>query len=454
MHAPASRPLDDAAADGQATARAEAARWARGQGLRYGLLGLPLAFVALPLYVHLPNIYASRFGMPLATLGAVLLLARLLDAVTDPLLGQLGDRLYARSPQWVLAAGAGAAAMLLLGMVLLFFPPERQGAAPGRLLAALLFTYAAFSLLTIAHQSWGARLGGTETQRARLVAWREGAALVGVVLASVLPTWLDWTAWLTVFGIALTLGWLAWRSGPAPPPAPRTSDSAGRWRRDMLAPWRHAPFRKLMGVFVLSGMASAMPATLVLFFVQDRLRAPQLEPLFLATYFVCAAASLPLWMRIVARWGLARTWLAGMLLSVGVFAWAATLGTGDVVGFWWVCALSGVALGTDLALPGALLAGMIADRGDRGQREGAYFGWWNLASKFNLAVAAGLALPLLESMGYRPGSASSEGLQALTIAYAVLPCAIKLLAGAALYTWFVRAPHTRISNTRHPQEAP
>ena len=42
--------------------------------------GLPLAFVALPLYVVLPNHYASQFGVPLALLGAVLLGARLLDA--------------------------------------------------------------------------------------------------------------------------------------------------------------------------------------------------------------------------------------------------------------------------------------------------------------------------------------------------------------------------------------
>lgn len=57
------------------------------QGLAYGLLGLPLAFVALPLYVLLPNHYAREFGMPLATLGSVLLAARLFDAVSDPLLG-------------------------------------------------------------------------------------------------------------------------------------------------------------------------------------------------------------------------------------------------------------------------------------------------------------------------------------------------------------------------------
>ena len=85
-------------------------------GLGYGLLGLPLAFVALPLYVHLPHVYASRYGMPLATLGAVLLLARLLDAVTDPWLGHLSDRLQARSPRHVLLA-ASLAALLLVALL-------------------------------------------------------------------------------------------------------------------------------------------------------------------------------------------------------------------------------------------------------------------------------------------------------------------------------------------------
>ena len=37
---------------------------------RYGLLGLPLAFVALPVYVHLPNHYAQQHAVPLAALPA------------------------------------------------------------------------------------------------------------------------------------------------------------------------------------------------------------------------------------------------------------------------------------------------------------------------------------------------------------------------------------------------
>ena len=55
----------------------------------YGLLGLPLSFVALPVYVHLPNVYAQQYGVPLAALGGVLLLSRSVDAVVDPWLGRL-----------------------------------------------------------------------------------------------------------------------------------------------------------------------------------------------------------------------------------------------------------------------------------------------------------------------------------------------------------------------------
>ena len=414
-------------------------------GVAYGLLGLPLAFVALPLYVLLPNHYAREFGMPLATLGAVLLAARLFDALSDPLLGRLSDHLFRRSVRAVLGVGAVSAAVLALGLTGLFFPAVRDAdALVVWALVALLVTYTAYSQLSIAHQSWGARLGGDELQRSRIVAWREGAALVGVVLASVLPALLGLPVMLSVFALTLVLGWWAWTRAPRPaallcvPGSPRSPRSAAPhgslWR-----PWGRPAFRRLLAVFMLNGIASAIPATLVLFFLQDRLQVPAAqEPAFLAAYFVCAALPIPLWLRAVARFGLARTWLAGMLLSIAVFGWTAFLGAGDALPFLVVCALSGVALGTDLALPSALLAGVIAAEGDSGQHDGAYFGWWNFATKLNLALAAGLALPLLDMLGYTPGTRNADGLQTLGLAYAVLPCVLKLLAAAALYLLLLR----------------
>jgi GPH family glycoside/pentoside/hexuronide:cation symporter len=420
-------------------------------GLAYGLLGLPLAFVALPLYVILPNHYAREFGVPLATLGAVLLGARLFDAFIDPLIGRLSDRLFARSIRAVLAAGGLAALVLAAGFAALFFPAAR---APQALVAwvavMLMFTYAAYSVLSVTHQAWGAMLGNmgeaSEARRSRVVAWREGLGLLGVVLASVAPVAFGLPATTALFFAVLAAGWLAWRRAPRPGPAPAasagdTGGGASVWR-----PFRRPAFRRLLAVFMFNGIASAVPATLVLFFVQDRLRAPAaMEPAFLGCYFLCAALSIPLWLHLVRRLGLARAWLCGMLLAIAVFSYAARLGAGEETAFLVVCALSGVALGTDLTLPGALLAGVVADAGDRGHAEGAYFGWWNFATKLNLALAAGLSLPLLGLFGYAPGARDPQALQALTAAYCILPCALKFIASTALYILVIRP-----SNEKNP----
>ena len=405
------------------------------QCLAYGLLGLPLAFVALPLYVLLPHHYAREFGLPLATLGALLLGARLLDALLDPCFGQWLDRRFARSARSVQRAGLLAACALAAGLSAVFLPPVRTA---GALLAwaalALCLTYAAYSVLAIAHQSWGARLGGSEVERGRIVAWREGAGLVGVVLASVLPGWQGLEAMLLVFALSLALGWLAWRQGPQPAIA-ATSGTEAAAQLPLWQPWRQPAFTGLLGVFVLNGIASAIPATLVLFFIEDRLQAPaSLQPLFLLSYFLAAALGLPLWLRVVGRLGLARSWLLGMGLSVAVFGWAASLGAGDAWAFWLVCVFSGLALGADLVLPGALLASLLVEL-DEHDRTARYFGWWNFATKLNLALAAGLALPLLGGWGYQPGSRDPQALQVLSWAYAVLPCLLKLLAAATLWRW-------------------
>ena len=409
------------------------------EGFKYGLMGLPLAFVALPLYVFLPNHFAREFAVPLASLGAILMGARLFDAVIDPWLGRVSDRLFSHSRFAVLSFAALAALLMWAGFALLFFPPVRSGSA---LLvwatALLLVTYTAYSALSITHQAWGAMLGGDEAQRSRVFGWREGLGLVGVVMASIAPTALGLSATVLLLAVALLMGWLAWCRARVPLDVKRGTAPTGT-RHALWAPLQHAAFRRLLAVFMLNGIASAVPATLVLFFVQDRLQASrEREPAFLGTYFVCAALSIALWLKVVARLGLARTWGLGIALAIVVFIWAVLLGPGDSVAFLAVCALSGVALGTDLALPSALLVGVIAKAGHRGQAEGAYFGWWNFASKLNLALAAGLALPLLAVFGYTPGTRGPQALQALAVAYGLLPCVLKGLAAVALYHWIIR----------------
>ncbi len=421
--------MADSFAGGSARADAPVSAWSLSQGLHYGALGMALAFVALPLYVLLPNHYAREFGVSLSSLGLILLLARVFDALIDPALGTWADRLFGRSVQAAWRMACMVALALAIGFTALFFPPVRDASLLVWATLALILTYAAYSFISVVHQSWGARLGGDAAFRARVAAWREAPGLVGVLLASSIPVLAGLGLMVGVFVALLGLGLWALMRAPRPLADVRQPTPSAIWQ-----PWRNPRFRVLMGIFVANGVASAVPATLVLFFVQDLLQAPkQLEAVFLAVYFIAGALAIPLWMQVVKRTGLAWAWLASMLLSIAVFIWAASLQAGDIWPYALVCALSGVALGADLAFPSALLTGAIQAQGDQGQHEGAYYGWWNFATKLNMALAAGLALPLLEVFGYAPGARDPQALQALVIAYCVLPCALKLIASVALF---------------------
>jgi len=400
-------------------------------GLRYGALGFALAFLALPLYVVLPSHYSGHHGVPLATLGIVLLATRALDATLDPFIGQAVDRAFARSTRcawWVAAAAAGVVGA---GFTALFFAPVEGGALLAWLTGCLLVTYVAFSVLAVVHQAWGTRLGGDAKQRSRVVAWREGCGLVGVLGASVLPSQFGMGVVCLVLAAALAIGMTLLAGAPGVPPSRR--ESPAHWA----LPWCSVRFRRLLAVFMLNGIASAVPATLVLFFVRDRLQVADAEALFLGAYFAAAMLSVPLWVRAVRWFGLAPAWLGGMGLAVAAFAWVLTLGAGDAAGFLAVCIASGVALGADLTIPGALLTGVVQRAGHAARAEGVYAGWWTSATKLNLGLAAGLALPLLGLAGYAPGDRDAQALQALSLAYVAAPCLLKLMAAALLWRWLI-----------------
>lgn len=397
--------------------------------LAYGLLGLPLAFAALPVYVHVPRFYAAERGVELALLGGVLLALRLGDAVIDPWLGRLADRLPRRRLLLL------ALPLCAIGFVGLFNPPAPAGV--GWLATMLALTCLGHSLASIVHQAWGAAAGRDPLQRTRLTAAREGCMLAGVLLAAVLPTWLGGgdpdsglgrLGWLLPPLLALAF-WLGpYRQGQALPAMPdrnRQDDATGGdWRRLLATP----AVRRLLGLFVLNGVASALPATLFLFFVADVLGRPEAGGPLLGLYFLAGAAGLPLWLKLAGRLGRPLAWLLGMGLAGLSFLLAGTLQAGDLPLFALICLCSGLALGADLALPAAL----AADLGERLGCSGTLFGIWNLCAKLNLALAAGLALPLLALFGYTPGS---DATTALSLTYAVLPLLFKSLAAGLLWRW-------------------
>lgn len=404
----------------------------------YAAFALPLAMAVLPVYVHVPKLYADELGLPLAAVGLVLFGARLLDAIQDPLVGWWSDRRAALGHGRL---GFIVAAVLLLGCGLpgLFHPPEAGRWGLMLWLSAMLgITYLGLSLGAISYFALGAELSSDYHQRTRVTAFRGAAGVVGVVAAATLPEALVPTHGpvealrlaslafvpVLVLGAAVTLFGAPEVTATPHAPVPL----AQLWR-----PLRHRDFRWLLAVSMASGVAAAIPATLILFYVQDVLDRPDLNALYLGLYFLFGALGMPLWVRATRHLGKRGAWLLGMGMSIAAFVWAYALGPGDALPFALVCALSGLAYGAELSIPPSLLADVVGAGGAGGPAEGAYFGFWQLTEKLNLALAAGLALPLLGLAGYQPGTAQPP-MGNLSMMYALVPCLLKLGAAALLWS--------------------
>ena len=397
--------------------------------LRYGLLGLPIAFAGLPLYVHLPHYYAVTYPISLGKLGAVMLATRMVDAVIDPMIGRFSDR----HAHWRAQLMMGSLPVLALAYLALFLPPPVTSAwLPVWLFAVLVCVFASFSMLSINYYAHGAAMAKRETDHARVAACREAMILIGVLLASLLPEVLQRfmtvsTSFVVFSGIFAAMlfacGAVAIRPGDAlPAPA-----MPGRIR-DCLYDSRQ---RAVFVLFFLNTIPTALTSTLFLFFVQDVLHAGDASGALLALYFLTGALSIPAWARASARFGIRPALTAAMALAIVSFVWAYGLHAGQVIPFAVICACSGMAMGADVALLPAMLSAALTRTP---HLRATAFGIWNFLSKLNVALAAGVALPLLAWAGYRPGHAADlNPLVALSFSYAMLPCMFKCAALAVLW---------------------
>ncbi len=411
---------------------------------RYGFLGLPLSLVALSIYVHLPALYAKEYGFPLASLGVLLLLTRLFDMVIDPFLGKMIDRLFASSRQHLGAVFSVAIGVMALSFTGLWFVPNHWPpfAVWTCLTIALLVVYSSYSFLQIVHLSWAGKAALSSADLGRRNASRETCALLGVLLASAAPLLIGVSGMVAMVWAGLTIAlYLAYpllvdsvheRENAQSPQGVNHSNSS----QPLMAVFESARFRTLLAVFLLNALASAIPGTLMVFFSQDVLQTPQWTPYFLVAYFACAALSVPVWLRLIAGLGLCRSWLLAIVTSVVLFGLCLLLGAHDQWLFLVIACATGFCLGADLLVPPALLVQVVKSDGLEGASEGSYFAWWTAANKLSLALAAGLTLPLLDAWGYAPGAVNTpSALLGLSMAYALIPCAIKLIAGFVLFRY-------------------
>ncbi|WP_420409549.1 MFS transporter [Hoeflea sp.] len=409
--------------------------------MAYALPAIPLAALTLPLYVLVPTFYTETLGLSLASVGFALLLVRIFDAVNDPLIGWAADRFRPRFGRRR-TLFAASLPLTAISALMLFWPPEGVGTAwlaGWGLLLSLGFTSA-----MIPFSAWGAELATDYHGRSRIAGWREGLTLLGTLLAIGLPFTIGFDDasgphGLAALGVAVLLtlplfGAVSVLATPEPSEHSRT-------RIDLRAGLGHLvrnrPFVRLIAAFFLNGLANGIPATLFLYFVSDRLGLPEARGPLLFLYFLCAIAGVPLATWTAKRFGKHRAWCYGMLAACAAFAPAPLLAEGSLVAFGIICAVTGILLGFDLALPPAIQADVIdVDTAASGeQRSGVYFAAWSLATKLSLAGGVGIVFPLLSVFGFEPSSGNGQGLTALAVAYAWAPITAKLASIAIMWNF-------------------
>jgi len=408
----------------------------------YGAIGFPLATMGYPLGIFLPDLYATEVGMPLTVVGLILGLSRLTDALTDPLLGFASDRTptrFGRRKPWI----ALGVPIMLFGLWMLFHPAE--DASRWYLIWWISLMTIGMTLILIPYSAWGAELSTEYHARTRIEQSREVFILIGLMAAAVVPFViqevmglgnssghvLHGLAWVLVFTMPLTAGFVLWRVPEAPYTPPRKLMPLGTSVRMML---RNGLFRQVITIELIITLGEAFRNALSLFFIRDYIGIPNVGRFYLV-YFGVGLLAMPVWTHLAKRFGKHRSLSAAMALvcfvSMGLFA----LDRGQTGLFYLLFALKGFCFGAFAYLPRAMLADVIDIdfARTRESRAGSYFSVHGIMTKLAQAMGPGLALPVLASAGYSTtlaaGATNSEAaILWLGALYAVVPTILFLLA--------------------------
>jgi len=420
-------------------------RWAGtevGRDIRYSGAAFALGMPTIPLLIHLPPVYAEELGLGLTATGAALFTARLLDVITDPIIGAVSDRLKSpfgrRKPLIALGAIIGA-----VGVLLLLSPPEDPGAL--YLAAWTSVLYLGWTLINIPYLAWGADLHTDYDKRARLTGVRESFMLAGILVAGVIPAVaaatgaggmgaLAITGWGIVMAGAVVLPLLL-RTVAEPAPRPlQGRDPLLLSIRDLAG---NGPFNRLLSGWFINSLANGIPAVLFILFMKHVIGANEItQGLFTLLYFLAGIVGMPLWIWLSRRHGKHRIWCMAMVVASVTFAAAPALEAGDIFLFGIVVLLTGFCLGADLALPPAMQADVAEYEYFRKGRDrtGVMFAAWSMSTKLALAASVGIALPLLDWLGTPvPSSTEKYDLMTLALIYAGLPIVLKM--GAIWLVW-------------------
>lgn len=411
----------------------------------YALADMPVAMSLFPVIVFIPRFYSADLGVPVAVVGGILLVQRVFDVITDPLMGLVSDRTrtrFGRRRPWV----AASAPILMLSIYQLFLPPEGAGAM--HLFVWGLLLSIGTTMLIIPYYAWGAELTGDYHERSRVTGARAMAGVTGSLIAQLAPAGAllffglgGTTVVLTIVGttmlvlMPLCVAITVWKT---PEPALQVSSEIplGRGLALMV---KNRPFLQLVLAFMIGSIGLNITTPLYAFFVADVLHAGEQTIYMLTFFYLTSFAGIPFWVWLSRRIGKHRAYIGAFALIAVAHPFYFLLGQGD---FWWMLpmtlATGFAAGGFAQTLPNSMKADVIdLDTLESGENRAAlFFSAWSFAQKATATVGGSIAMFGLALFGFDAslGSGNDSGaMLGLRFLFSTFPSLFFL--GGALIVW-------------------
>lgn len=424
--------------------------------MAYSGITIPMAAMGMPVAVYLPRFYTEGMGLSLVTVGTIFTLARIWDVITDPVMGIAIDKFdtrWGRRKHWI----AISVPILMLSVWMVFMPnPENVSA--GYLMFWLIALYVGYTMLAIAHQSWGAELALTYDDRSRLFGWREVFVIAGMTVVLGIPATLELTGTSGQSAKVASMGWFCLILFPLLLIPTLTMVPDNHAKPQSSVPWGEAMkvlaanklMWRLLAADITSGFGTGVSGALYIFVAASYFKLPEHASIALLFYFLASFLAMPMWLKLAYKVGkdvaLKIALLYAAIVNIGLIPIAQE---GSVVGLWGFTIAFGVAFG---AAP-TLLRSMMADLTDEDElrsgqkRPGLFFALLTTTNKLGAAFAVGASFAILEVVfGFVPGGENSqEALDGLLITYSLGTALGLFLAFIAMLKYPLnRAAHDEI----------